>query len=116
LTEAVQQRPGDGTFRTWLAWVQVELRRNSDALESASTAYEDSGPRPERVMARAAAEWQAQQPDQALRDWESAVANQPEWENAHWVTALYSPRVANNVREMQAESERRRKQSGFRAP
>jgi hypothetical protein len=62
-------------------------------------------------MARAVAEWQAQQPDPALRDFDSAVANQPEWENPKWVTALYSPRIFSNIREIQAERDRRRRQS-----
>jgi hypothetical protein len=62
-------------------------------------------------MARAVAEWQAQQPDPALRDFDSAVANQPEWENPKWVTGLYSPRIVSNIREMQAERDRRRRQS-----
>ena len=116
LGEAVQQRPGDGKLRTWLAWTEIELRRNSDALQAVGMAYDENGQKPERTMARAVAEWQAQQPDQALRDWESSVTNQPEWENTQWVTSLYSPRVAGSVREMQVERDRRRNRSGLRAP
>lgn len=109
LAEAVQQRPGDLQLEVELAWTQIEFRRNSDALQTLSTVYEQNGTRPDKVMARAIAEWQAQQSDQALRDFEDALTGQPEWGNPQWIGPLYSPRVVTMVREMQSERDRRRK-------
>ena len=109
LSEAAQQRPGDLQLAVALAWSQIELRRNSDALQSLNMIYEQNSTKPEKVMARAAAEWQAQQQDQALRDFADALAGQPEWGNPQWIAPLYSPRVVSMVREMQSEQERRRK-------
>lgn len=59
-------------------------------------------------MLRAVANWQAQEHDEALRDFEIALGGQPEWENSTWFKALYSPLVAQSILEMQAERERRR--------
>jgi hypothetical protein len=61
-------------------------------------------------MAQGVAYWQARERDSALRDYEQAVAGQPEWENQKWVKALYSPLVAGSVEEMKAERERQKKQ------
>ena len=63
-------------------------------------------------MAQAVAFWQAKESEQALRDFDRALAGQPEWGNAKWVKALYSPLVAQSAQEMQverAERERQRK-------
>jgi tetratricopeptide (TPR) repeat protein len=109
LGEAVQQRPGDLQLEIEVAWSQIELRRNSDALQTLSLVYEQSGTRSDKVMARAMAEWQAQQPDAALRDFDAALAGQPEWGNPQWIGPLYSPRVVSMVREMKSERDRRRK-------
>ena len=66
---------------------------------------------PERHMALAVTQWQAQQHDNALTDFGIAVGDQPEWGDQRWVKALYSPVVAQSIREMQAESERRKQRS-----
>jgi hypothetical protein len=39
------------------------------------------------------------------------MGSHPEWENPKWVSALYSPLVAQSVQEMQAERERRRQKA-----
>jgi predicted Zn-dependent protease len=111
LGDAVQQRPGDEPLGIQLAWSDIEVHRNSDALVTLSQVYEQNGTKSDKIVARAVAEWQAQQPDQALRDFDAAVAGQPEWENFKWVNALYSSRVVSSIREMQAERDRRRRQS-----
>jgi len=49
------------------------------------------------------------QNDEALQNFESALAAQPEWANLRWVKALYSPLVAETIYQMSAEHERRRK-------
>jgi tetratricopeptide (TPR) repeat protein len=118
LDTATQLRPGEIRFRTSEAWVNVENRRLADALRSLDPAYDAYAKtaHPERIMARGLAHWLARQPDQALQEYESAVTAQPEWENAKWVQALYSPLVAQSLQEMQDERQRRRKTQQARTP
>jgi beta-barrel assembly-enhancing protease len=108
LNNAVQQRPGDTGVTTELAWMQIENRKLADAMQTLTPNY-DSNTLPDRAMAAAVGFWQARQPDQAIAEFESAIAHQPEWLNEHWVRALYSPRVAQSVLEIQAEKLRREK-------
>jgi len=104
----VQQRPGDPDLGRHLAWVQIEVRRYSDALQTLdSVNYERRTP-PEKAIIQAVARWQAQERDEAMRAFDIAMGSQPEWENPKWVMALYSPLVEHSVQEMQAEGERRR--------
>jgi predicted Zn-dependent protease len=111
LDQTVQQRPGD--VKLWLrrAWVEIEVKRFSDAIQTSNngTGYEEKL-QGERAMAQAVAFWQAKESDPALVDFDRATAEQPEWTNANWVMALYSPLVAQSVQEMQAERERQKKQ------
>jgi predicted Zn-dependent protease len=118
LDTATELRPGEIAFRTSEAWVNVENRRLADALRSLDPAYDAYAKtaHPERIMARGVAHWLAQQPDQALQEYESAVTAQPEWENPKWVKALYSPLVAQSLEEMQDERQRRRKTQPARTP
>jgi tetratricopeptide (TPR) repeat protein len=109
LSNAVQLRPGSIDYTTQRAWVQIEDRKLADALQSLNPVYGYGSVRPDRRMARATAFWVSQQHEEALREFEAAVNDQPEWNNARWVQALYSPLVAQSVRDMQSESERRRK-------
>jgi len=114
--EVVQQRPGD--VKLWLhrAWVEIEIKRFSDAIQtvdnggSESTGTYQEHPEGERAMAQAIAFWHAQDTDPAVGHFERAVAGQPEWENPEWVRALYSPLVAESVQQMKAERERRKKE------
>jgi len=78
-------------------------------------AYEQGQAQPERTMARAVSLWRALQDDEALRDFESASATQPEWTNPRWVKALYSPLVVQSIDQMSAEREHRRKIQTARA-
>ncbi len=107
LGEAVQERPGDAKLWVERTWSLIELRRLSDAIQTANAFY-DEATKSERLMAQAVAYWQAKQPVQAMSSFETAAAGQPEWTNPRWVKALYSPLVAQSVQEMQAEQERRR--------
>jgi len=115
LGQVVQQRPGD--TRMWLrrAWAEIEVRRYSDAIQTVNNGAWENGsaneerPHGERAMAQAVAFWLAREPDEALRDYDRAMAGQPEWGNPNWVKALYSPLVAQGVEEMRAERERQRK-------
>jgi len=107
LSQAAQLRPGDTSLRRWLAWALIEVRRYSDALQTIGVDYERQSEF-RLAMVAAAARWRAQEKDLALRDFDVAIAVQPEWENPNWVKALYSPAVTQNVEEMRAERERRR--------
>ena len=115
LGDAVQLRPDDAKLGPRLAWAWIEQRRLADALQIVSNNVYDSASQPEKAMARAVARWQAQEHDGALRDFSAAVSGQPEWENARWVKALYSPLVAQSVQQMQTEDERRRKTMAAKA-
>ena len=108
LGQAIQQRPRDLRLGARLSWADIELRRFSDALQVLNLVYEQGSTQPERTMARAVALWRALQDDEALRDFESAIAEQPEWTNPRWVKALYSPLVSETIDQMKAERERRR--------
>ena len=124
LAEAVQQRPGDVTLWVHRAWAEIEIRRYSDAIQTVNNGRTESGLpyeeplQGERAMAQCVAFWQAKETEEALRDFDRAVAQQPEWENPAWVRALYSPLVAQSVQEMQAERERQKKerQAGSHTP
>jgi beta-barrel assembly-enhancing protease len=107
LSEATQQRPGDTELGLQLAWATIEVRRYRDALQALEINVYQQQTEPERAMARAVAHWQAQEPDAAMLDFDVAVGGEPEWGNPNWVQALYSPLVAQSVREMQAERLRR---------
>ena len=109
LENAVQQRPGDVKLRVRRAWTQIEIRRYSDAIQTANNGYVQGLPS-EKAMAQAVAYWQARETDSALRNYDQAVAGQPEWGNPKWVKALYSPLVAHSVEEMKAERERQKRQ------
>ena len=104
---AVQQRPGNAVYTTRQGWVQIEQHTLADALQSLERGYEP-GETPERQMARAVALWQARRQDEAMISFESAARQQPEWENKHWVKAVYSPGVADTIQQMKAERERRK--------
>jgi beta-barrel assembly-enhancing protease len=111
LDSASQLRPGNPRLQIERAWAAIENHSLGDALQEldSSTANASDNARPEPFMARAVAHWLAREPDEALRDYETAVTAQPEWENARWVKPLYSPLVFQTLQELQAERERRRK-------
>ena len=108
LSAAEQLRPGDTMLTLRLAWTLIEVRRYSDALQMLQNSTYDPAHQPEKAMARAVAYWQAQLRDEAMIDFNSAVAGQPEWRNSDWVKPLYSSLVARSIQEMQAEQERRK--------
>ena len=120
LSAAVQQRPQDIESGIRLAWTQTELRQYGDALQTLNTLSFD-GQLPSargmvrvlsvRGMVRAVALWQSQQHDEALRDFESALNDQPEWGNPKWVKALYSPHVVQAIQDMQTETEHRKQKA-----
>ena len=111
LSEAMQQRPGNMKLGLRLAWAQIEVRRYGDALRRLESVAYEQQVQPERAIVRAVANWQAQEHDEAMRDFDIALGGQPEWENSSWVKALYSPLVAQSIQAMQAERERRKQKT-----
>jgi beta-barrel assembly-enhancing protease len=109
LEAVVQLRPGGQQIWLRLAWAQIEMRRFSDAIHSLDSATYEQHIAPERAIVRSVAQWQAQEHDSALQDFDIAVAGKPAWQNPAWVKALYSPLVAQSVQEMKEERERRLK-------
>ena len=110
LSSAVEQRPGNIDFATEAAWVQIQQLKYADALQALDRVSDPGSDRADRRMARATALWLSRQPDEALRLFESARDDQPEWDDSRWVQALYSPLVAKSVEEIKTERERRRKE------
>jgi hypothetical protein len=51
-------------------------------------------------MGRAIAHWQSKQREDALKDFDSITKTSPEWNNPHWVKALFPVSVAQSVAEM----------------
>ena len=58
-------------------------------------------------MGRAVAGWDAHQTDESLTDYDAVLKAAPEWRNPQLVKALYSPGVAESVREIDAELRKR---------
>jgi len=106
LAEAVQQRPGDVRIGTRFSWALFELRHYNDAQENLNRIYAEGSAEHERTMARAVILWNARQPEEALAKFSLAEAQQPEWKNRRWVSAMYSETVANSVEAMRQEAER----------
>ncbi len=115
LSDASQQRPGDMNLGLQRSWALIEIRRFGDSLQTLANAACTQAIEPERAMLRAVALWQGQEQDQAMLDFNLALAGQPEWGNSNWVKELYSPLVAQSVQEMQAERERRKQKTGVAA-
>ena len=109
LEQAAQVRPGDLSIGTRRAWAEIEQQRLGDALQSMNLVYEEGRVLPERMMVRAVAKWQSEQPNDALSDYQAAIQGQPEWTNPLWIRPLYSAKVAEAVEQMRNEQEKRRK-------
>jgi len=112
-SEAIQLRPSNPELTTQQAWTQIEDRKLSDALDSLQSTY-DSQVRHDRQVAKAVVYWLSHQNDQAMIDFEAATSGTSEWNNPAWVRALYSPLVADSVKDMQGELARRRKMASAR--
>ncbi len=98
----------DPTLSLRLSWAQIEIRRYGDALQTLNgIVYEQPNSQPDRAMVSAVAHWQAQEHDEAMRDFDG-LGSRPDWDNPNWVKALYSPLVAQSVQEMKAEREQRK--------
>jgi predicted Zn-dependent protease len=103
--DAIELRPGEEHFAIVAAWVEIQLRQLADANQRLSYI----GDYPEKGMARAVLFWQERYADRAIAQFGAAMRTEPEWQNLEWVRALYSPVVVESVKEMQKESEQRKK-------
>ena len=92
-----------------MAWSLIEVRRYADALQMLEKLRLRTEHPIRKRNGSCRSALAAQQHDQAMVDFNGAVAGQPEWENSNWVHALYSPLVAQSIQDMQAERERRKR-------
>lgn len=90
-----------------LAWAMLEVHRYSDALQILQNPTYEPTLQPEKAMAQAVAYWQAQLPDDAMIDFNSALAGQPEWRNADWVKRIRHIREGSRCRAVEAPKYRR---------
>ena len=111
LWEAVQQRPGNTQISLRMAWVRIDQKRYADALQLLETISYDADQQPERAMARAVTQWQAQEKEDAFRYFEIAIRGQSTWAKPQWVEALYSRTVVQSIEQMQTEAEARPKRA-----
>jgi predicted Zn-dependent protease len=111
LEQAYQERPEDGQIILHSAWALVEQKRYADALnrlESIGYSQKDvSGSA--QLMIHAVVKWQTQQADGSIADFNSAIAEAPQWKNSKWVKALFSPFVYQTLEAIKAEVARRDK-------
>jgi predicted Zn-dependent protease len=106
LRDALAQRPGDAELRTTHAWNEIEQHQSQDAIPIfAAVPADPEWNSPD--MGRAVALWKTQRGDDAVKVFDAAVKSAPEWRNARWVQALYSPSVAQSIAQIDAESARR---------
>lgn len=111
LEQAYQERPEDGQVILHSAWALVEQKRYADALnrlESISYSQKEVSASVQ-LMIHAVVKWQTQQADGSMADFNSAIAQAPQWKNSKWVKALFSPFVYQTVEAIKAEVARRDK-------
>lgn len=106
LRDGMQMRPGDSGLQLMQAWIDLEQHRFEEAIPLFTSATADpawNSP----VMGMAIASWQAHHDEEALERFDSAAKTLPQWRNPQWVSALYSPGVAQTAAEMDAEWQKR---------
>jgi len=101
------QRPGDAGLQHALAWVQLEENAPAEALRLFATSGESNPMLEPSVAGQTIARWRLRQSEPAMSGFEELAKNEPEWTNSQWVGSLYGPVVAQSLREMTAEQQRR---------
>jgi predicted Zn-dependent protease len=120
LGSATQQRPSNPVYLVNFAWTLIELHRYADALNNLRIAAnyrttdtgsksQDEALSAEISMGTAVAYWLADNRDNAIVAYQSAINSQPAWANREWYGPQYSLTVTNAITEMKAEVERRKK-------
>jgi predicted Zn-dependent protease len=119
LQTAVEELPGDVATQEHLGWALIEQHNLEGAMQrfesasNADTSTESGTPEQrrrifdERRIGLAVAEWQAQQHDRALGEFNGVVYARTEWLNPKWVAAFYSPGVVKTLEEIKAEQKKR---------
>ena len=100
LTLATEQRPAGSDYQVQLAWVRLDQKRYSTAIRI----FDRVGG---VAIGRAVARWQGNDVDAALNDFVAGSYSEPQWLNAKWVQALFSPTVSRSIAEMKVEQEKR---------
>ena len=111
LRRLTRERPGDGGLQNNLAWVELEDGKFDAAIRRFKSAEGRGGLEFNQwntpQMGEAIAQWKLHRVDDALKNYEPAATNEPQWTNPPLVRAFYSPQVAQSVAEMQAEQSKR---------
>ena len=111
LLSLAEQRTGDANLQHNLAWVELEQNEIDKAIvrfkipNDPTSANASQWNTPE--MGLAIALWKMHSNDEALKDYEAATQAEPRWLDLRLVRTFYSPLVAQNVAELQAEYKKR---------
>lgn len=111
LLSLAEQRTGDVNLQHNLAWVELEQNEVDKAIvrfkipHDTASANTSQWNTPE--MGLAIALWKTHSADEALKDYEAATQAEPRWLDQRLVRTFYSPLVAQNVAELQAEYKKR---------
>ncbi len=119
LAGATNMLPGDAQYVETLGWTSIEQHRYGDALRYFRSTggsillagMQETAHDPAMSDAGVAvALWLADQHTGAVTQFERVYDDYPEWRNAQWVRAMYSPTVWRTVSQITAEIERERKE------
>ncbi|HMD31831.1 MAG TPA: M48 family metalloprotease [Candidatus Acidoferrales bacterium] len=111
LSKLVGVTPNSEEVILELAWAQLESGSAPPALAGfrrSRTNQNEWRPRADDpAMGLALASWLFRQQEEALREYNLAIQQHPEWQNAAWVAALYPQNTARIVSEVIRERARR---------
>lgn len=112
LSQSVALRPGDPKLLNALAWAELQQHHMERAIPGFNAAAADSSWN-SPIMGRAIAHWRNNQAADALKDFDSTMKTSPEWNDPHWVKALFPVSVGQSVAEMGVRGKRSRLLAGF---
>ncbi len=104
LGRGVEGRPANAIMRAHFGWTLLEEGKLSTALQEFDSAGDDGYAH----MGQAVANWLAQNPDQALKQFAQATAEDPYWLNPKWVQGNSTATVMKALEQMKIEREKRR--------
>jgi len=111
ISRMVGATPGTDEVILELGWAQLEAGAYQPALASfrrARIGFNEWRPRgDDPVMGLALAAWLMRQPEESLRQFQMAVQQHPEWQNAAWAGALYPKLIVRLSDEVKRERARR---------
>lgn len=103
LQKVLALRPSDPEALNNLAWVDLEQGKEEGSFTEATYGVVGN----DATVGAAIAKWEQRQVDAALRSWPAVRSKDPQWLNQTWRTAIYPPRVAEAVQEIEVEQQRR---------